>query len=149
MTFPFLPPPQPPADVTAVRPPETFGPLLQALAPQASPLPPTPSELRDRVVLAAAQRHGVPPTLALAVSHVENWRGLPRARSKAGAVGIMQVMPNIHGPSATELEDPEVNAETALRLLRRLYDRHGDWDKALRAYNGALKLPKAGDRYVA
>ena len=35
-----------------------------------------------------------------------------------------------------------------VNILRHYYDIHGDWDTALRAYNGALRSPIAGQRYV-
>lgn len=134
-----------PRDATAVA--LRGGPAGQAALDKI--LPPSQSDLRDRLVAEAARRHAVPVDLAIAVSHVENWRGLPQARSSAGAVGLMQVMPDIHGSTARELEDPGHNVELGVKILRMYYDRYGSWEKALRAYNGSLKLPRAGDRYVA
>lgn len=134
-----------PADVTAAAPRGRTG----TRADLDKVFPPSSSELRDRLVREAAARHGVPADLAIAVSHVENWRGLPAARSPKGAVGLMQVMPDIHGATAQQLEDPSHNVDLGVRIMRMYFDRYGTWDKALRAYNGALKLPRVGDRYVA
>lgn len=103
---------------------------------------------RNAVAAAAARRHGVPVHLAQAISFVENARGIPDARGKAGEVGIFQVMPDMHGASASELENPLRNADVAMQLLRSKYDSLGSWEKALRAYNGALNKPTAGDHYV-
>jgi soluble lytic murein transglycosylase-like protein len=104
--------------------------------------------MRDRLVTEAAKRHQVPLSLALAVARVENTRGLPKARSSAGAVGLMQVLPQAHGLAPEQLENPEFNVDFGVRLLKSLYTRHGSWDRALRAYNGALGKQAAGDAYL-
>lgn len=106
------------------------------------------SHARDLVVRAEAHRVGVPVPLALAVSRVENTRGLPWAVSNAGAVGVMQVMPGVHGGTSQELADLHIGARRGLEILRSYYDQHGSWMKALRAYNGTLRHEVAGDRYV-
>lgn len=102
---------------------------------------------RDSLVTAAAKRFGVPVSLALAVSRVENTRGIPTARGKGGEVGLMQIMPSAHGLDPKALEDPEMNVNFGIRLLRGLFEKHGSWETALRAYNGALQHPEAGDAY--
>lgn len=108
----------------------------------------TPAQLRDSLITEAARRHGVPLQLALAVSHVENTRGLPAARGAAGEVGLMQIMPQVHGFNPKALEDPAVNVNFGVRLLRSLFERHKSWEQAIRAFNGATDNPTAGDAYV-
>lgn len=103
---------------------------------------------RDSVVSAAARKRGVPVQLALAVSRVENTRGDPKARGSAGEVGLMQVHPLAHNLDPKQLEDPAFNADYGVRLLRGLFENYGSWEKAIRAYNGALGNPEAGDAYV-
>jgi len=110
--------------------------------------PPDTMAVRDSLVTAAAKRFGVPVHLALAVARVENTRGIPAARGKAGEVGLMQIMPGAHGLDAKALENPETNVNFGVRLLRGLFERHGSWETALRGYNGALQNPVAGDAYV-
>ena len=123
--------------------------LLALLQPESA------EQLRTRLVLAEARRQGVPPDLALAVSRVENWGAIPTARSSAGAVGLMQVMPFwtdfvplIQLCSGSSLITPEINVCFGVGILRIYKARYGTWPKALRAYNGSLRLPRAGARYV-
>lgn len=66
----------------------------------------------------------------------------PRARSRAGAVGLFQVMPatarrfGLHtGYRGDERTDPAKNAKVAARYLATLYRQFGDWRLALAAYN--------------
>jgi soluble lytic murein transglycosylase-like protein len=101
------------------------------------------------------RRYGVDTTWALAVSRVEVVNGDPRAVSSAGAVGIMQVMPakwfgRFHDVcSGSDLFDVRVNACYGVLILRHYLELcAGDWDCALRRYNGAV-TPWKGDRYVA
>jgi len=57
----------------------------------------------------------------------------PNARSKAGAVGIAQIMPGMHpGVDAT---DPYASLDYAARLMRAYLNRFGSWRLALVAYN--------------
>lgn len=57
--------------------------------------------------------------------HVES-RGVPDARSTAGARGLLQIMPSTaageFGVTADKLDDPQVNVELGMRYLRQLYD---------------------------
>lgn len=85
---------------------------------------------------AAATRHGLDPELVLAVVRVESCFD-PRARSTAGALGLMQLMP----ATARELGvndpfDPVANLDGGSRYLARMLARHGgDVTLALAAYN--------------
>ena len=87
-------------------------------------------------VEAAARRHGLDPGLALAVVRVESCFDV-RARSVAGAEGLMQLMP----ATARELgvadafSTPE-NLDGGSRYLARMLERFdGDETLALAAYN--------------
>jgi hypothetical protein len=90
----------------------------------------------ERLARAAAQRHGLDADLVLAVVAVESGFQ-PRALSRKGAQGLMQLMP----PTARELGvqnafDPAQNLDGGSRYLRALIARYGgDLDKALAAYN--------------
>lgn len=90
----------------------------------------------------ASRRHRVDPRLVHAVITVES-RYRPRARSRKGAMGLMQLMP----ATARELEvsdpyDPAANVEGGVRHLRALLDRF-DVRLAVAAYNaGAAAVVK-------
>jgi len=85
---------------------------------------------------AAATRHGLDPDLVLAVARVESCFD-PAARSRAGAVGLMQLMP----ATARELGvrdslDAVANLDGGSRYLAQMLARFdGDLSLALAAYN--------------
>lgn len=86
----------------------------------------------------SARRHGLNPSLVAAVAHVES-RFDPRAVSRRGARGLMQVMPATGkrlGLRPADLFDPEKNLDAGARYLRQLADRFGDdLSLVLAAYN--------------
>ncbi len=99
----------------------------------------------EREARRAADDAGVEVPLVLAVASVES-AGDPRARSGAGAVGLMQLMEPTALEVARDLGEPDpvlTHPATSLRLgaryLRRQMDRFGDSpcakELALAAYN--------------
>lgn len=102
----------------------------------------TISARRDSIVAAQARKWGVPPALAVHVSHVEDWSGDSTATSPAGAVGIMQVQPRLWahtfdadcGPAP--LVNMEKNACVGVHVLTWYYQQTNEWATALRSYNG-------------
>ncbi len=98
-------------------------------------------------VEAYAQQYGVPEMLVYAVIYTES--GFDSgAVSPVGAVGLMQLMPDTFEWLTNEilfdhlesgmLYDPETNIKYGTYLLSRFYDRYGDWDLTLAAYNGGV-----------
>jgi soluble lytic murein transglycosylase len=88
-------------------------------------------EMRD-----AAQRRGIDPYLVAAVVREES-SYYPRATSRAGARGLMQLMPataRLLAPSG-DLEDPGFNIELGTRFLAGLMREFNDPRLALAAYN--------------
>ena len=115
------------------------------VAPDASspvPLQAAPGAELERAVTRAAQQHHLQPALLLAVMKAESSFN-PRVVSKAGAVGLMQLVPETalrHG--VQNLYDTNENVAGGARHLRYLLDRfHGNTRLALAAYN-------AGERKV-
>jgi soluble lytic murein transglycosylase len=105
------------------------------------------AELHPRLarrIQSESRAHGLDPELVLAVISVEssfyNW-----SRSRAGAIGLMQLRPATgrevaqavaipwHGRST--LVDPELNVRLGTRYLATLQERFGDLETALTAYN--------------
>jgi soluble lytic murein transglycosylase-like protein len=81
-----------------------------------------------------AEKHGVPIGLVHAVVQAEsNYQ--PRARSSAGARGLMQVMPKTGAElGVRNLYDPESNLEAGIRYLKSLMGEF-ELGQALAAYN--------------
>lgn len=127
--------------------------------PSSTPLPPTnwraPLSTEQRANLAkyqpyfqsAAARYGIPLELLLRQGFQESRfrtdiiTGV--VRSKAGAIGIMQIIPRWHpeldaGDAAADERaalDPPRAIEYAAKFMRSLYRQFGRWDVALAAYN--------------
>jgi soluble lytic murein transglycosylase-like protein len=86
------------------------------------------------LIAAAAERHGVSPSLVHAVIEVES-NFEQRARSRKGAMGLMQLMPGTARQYAVANPyDPRSNIDAGTRHLRMLLDRF-DVSRALAAYN--------------
>jgi len=88
--------------------------------------------------------HGVDPRLVTAVIEVESaWD--PRAVSRKGAMGLMQLMPaTARAYGVSDAFDPRANIEAGTRHLRSLLDRY-DLSLALAAYNaGAGTVERYG-----
>jgi soluble lytic murein transglycosylase-like protein len=100
----------------------------------------------EQAVNRAAQQHHVQPALLLAVMKAESSFN-PTAVSKAGAVGLMHLIPetaNRHG--VRKLYDANNNITGGAKHLRYLLDRfHGNIRLALAAYNaGERKVDRYG-----
>jgi soluble lytic murein transglycosylase-like protein len=92
-----------------------------------------------------ALERGLAPSLVSAVAQVESGFD-PRATSRAGARGLMQLMPaTARALGVRDPYDPAENLAAGSRLLRSLVERfNGDLPRALAAYNAG---PQAVDRY--
>lgn len=98
----------------------------------------------DQLIARAAARHGLPPALIKAVVKAES-NFQPHALSQKGAQGLMQLMPaTAEDLGVDDPFRPEENVHGGTRYLREMYDRFGDWEQALAAYNAG---PGAVDRF--
>ncbi|MCG8588474.1 MAG: lytic transglycosylase domain-containing protein [Proteobacteria bacterium] len=116
--------------------------LREGHRPQIEGVPTQPRY--DPLIERVSQAYRVEPALVKAVIAAES-NFDPRAVSRAGARGLMQLMPQ----TARELgvEDPHHAGENVwggVRYLRSMLDRYGDVTRALAAYNAG---PTAVDRY--
>jgi soluble lytic murein transglycosylase-like protein len=83
----------------------------------------------------AAREHGVDARLLTAIARRESAFN-ENAVSRAGAVGIMQLMPATAHVLGVNVYDTRENIFGAARYLRKLLDTyHGDLDLTLAAYN--------------
>jgi transglycosylase-like protein with SLT domain len=97
------------------------------------------------IIAAASEAHGVNPMLVRALIQVES-KFRPTARSRKGAMGLMQLMPstareyNVRNPF-----EPKANIEAGIKHLKTLIDRFGSSvELALAAYNAG---PGAVERF--
>ena len=98
----------------------------------------------ETIVRAHAKNYDLPPTLLAAVIYTES-RFDADARSDAGAVGLMQLLPDTARGIAvrtggdkfvvSDLLDPEINVRYGSWYLRHLLDRYHDVRTALAAYH--------------
>jgi soluble lytic murein transglycosylase-like protein len=104
----------------------------------------TSQEVIKQIVREEAEALGVDAALALAVAHAES-NFNPRAESRAGARGVMQLMPAV-AEDLFDLPDhalwqPRTNIRAGLQFLKGLLDRYrGRIAFALSYYNGGTKV---------
>lgn len=91
----------------------------------------------------AARRFNVPAGLIRSIMAAESG-GNPEAMSPAGAIGLMQFMPGTARDMGIDPRDPRQAIEGGAKYLRQLFDRYGDWTKAVAAYNAG---PGNVDKY--
>ena len=102
-------------------------------------------ESYDDVIGEAARLHGISPFLLKAMIHVESYFN-PRAVSKKGAMGLMQIMPeNLGALNISDPFDPWENIMGGTRYFRSMLERFNhQLPLALAAYNAG---PGAVERY--
>ena len=105
-----------------------------AVAP--APLPSTADAVPyGEIIDAVAAEHGVPSKLVRAVIKVES-DYQERARSRKGAMGLMQLMPETARRfSVADPYNPRQNIEGGIKYLKTLLDRFPEVGLALAAYN--------------
>ena len=94
----------------------------------------------------AAIRQGIDPVLFVRQIAAESEFN-PNAVSRAGAVGIAQIMPALH--PAVDPTDPYASIDYAARLMRGYIGHFGNWTLALIAYNaGPGRLMPGNPAYL-
>lgn len=121
---PYVDPAQPPAAEVA---PEPAPRLLEAETPY------------GEIISALSQAHGVDPILVAALIKVESGYR-PQAKSRKGAMGLMQLMPSTaRAYKVRNPFDPRANIEAGIKHLRALMDRFPDsLERSLAAYNAGV-----------
>jgi len=95
-----------------------------------------------RIILRVAGRHKVDPALVKAIIRAESGYN-PKAVSKKGAMGLMQLMPGTAkalGVADENILDPENNIDAGVKYLKQLLLQfHGNVRLAVAAYNAGTK----------
>lgn len=98
----------------------------------------------SELVREAAAKYSVDPKLLSAIAEVESG-GSQFAQSDAGAVGVMQLMPDTAASLGVNPYDEKQNVEGGAKYLRQMLDSFGgDVQKAVAAYNAG---PRAVQEY--
>jgi soluble lytic murein transglycosylase-like protein len=104
-----------------------------------------------RVAVREAYHRRIPPALVLGVMLTENDKFKPNARSKVGALGLMQIMPRLWTPNlgpilGRNLKDDETNLRYGVYILKHFARRTSDTldageviRTALLSYNGCVR----------
>ena len=104
-----------------------------------------------RVAVREAYHRRIPPALVLGVMLTENDKFKPNARSKVGALGLMQIMPRMWTPNlgpilGRNLRDDETNLRYGVYILKHFAKRTSDTldatgatQTALLSYNGCVR----------
>ena len=99
----------------------------------------------NSLIKEAAARYQVDPRLVAAVAQTESG-GNQEAVSPAGAVGVMQLMPETAAGLGVNPYDKRQNIEGGAKYLRQMMDTFGgDVQKAVAAYNAGPQAVKEYD----
>lgn len=110
-----------------------------------------------RLIRKAAAKHGVPVQIAKAVVEIES-NFNPRARGRAGEVGLMQIKPATargigYRGSTKALYDPETNIEWGMKYLAGAHQKaNGDLCGTILRYNAghyAKRMNPVSRRYCS
>lgn len=98
----------------------------------------------DPLIERHSEMHQLDADLVRAVIYVESG-GDPRAVSRSGAAGLMQLMPTTASDlGVADRFDPEQNIASGTRYLRSLLDRFHSTEVALWAYNAGPEAVEQG-----
>ncbi|MFC1815410.1 lytic transglycosylase domain-containing protein [Thermodesulfobacteriota bacterium] len=140
--------PQKPPAVTAVIKPPAVTAVIKPPAVTAVIKPPAvwlkkEEHLFHPIIIEVANRHEIDPALVKAIIMAESGYN-PKAISKRGAKGLMQLMPKTAESLGVEdVFDPEHNINGGVKYFKQLVNLfNGDIKLALAAYNAGIRKVK-------
>src|ERR1700733_3791927 len=94
-----------------------------------------------------AQASGVPPSIALAVAQQESgisqWTPSGNlVTGSSGEIGVFQLLPSSF--PGVDSSDLGTNISTGISYLASLFQKYGDWNSALQAYNSGSPTGSPG-----
>ena len=91
----------------------------------------------EQDVIKEAKRIGLDPSIAVHALYKETGglKDPESARSKAGAIGVMQLMPKTAKEIGVDPYNPQENISGGVGYLKKMYDKYQDPQLALMAYN--------------
>lgn len=96
----------------------------------------------NTLITEAAKKYNVDPRLVAAVAQTESG-GNQEAVSSAGAIGVMQLMPDTAASLGVNPYDKQQNIEGGAKYLKQMLDTfNGDVSKAVAAYNAGPQAVK-------
>jgi len=124
-----------PSLILRFAPDEVPYPEPEAAVVAAAPVPAFDAVPYGEIIDSMAAEHGVPARLVRAVIKVES-DYQERARSRKGAMGLMQLMPGTARRFAVaDPYNPQQNIEGGIKYLKTLLDRFPSTSLVLAAYN--------------
>jgi hypothetical protein len=100
----------------------------------------------ENEIISAAEKIGLPKEIAIHAAFKEtgNLKNPETARSRAGAIGVMQLMPGTAKELGVDPYNPQENIMGGVTYLKKLYDKYQDPQLTLMAYNaGPGRLDRA------
>jgi soluble lytic murein transglycosylase-like protein len=100
----------------------------------------------ENEIISAAEKIGLPKEIAIHAAFKEtgNLKNPETARSRAGAIGVMQLMPRTAKELGVDPYNPQENIIGGVTYLKKLYDKYQDPHLTLMAYNaGPGRLDRA------
>ncbi len=108
-----------------------------------------------------SDEYNIPKYVAYNVAYKEttyrgpfDWRYNPERISCVGALGPMQIMPmtsysinKVKDSNHKIMTDIELNIRTSMKLLRKLYNKYGDWNVVCGCYNTGRPIVNEYGRY--
>ena len=107
-----------------------------------APVKTSGNENIDALIAQAAEKYGIPVNLLHSIAQTESAYNQD-ARSEAGAIGMMQLMPDTAAGLGVDPNDLAGNIEGGAKYMRELLDTFdGDVEKAVAAYNAGPNAVK-------